>query len=420
MHATADHGKLHGDAIRGTYDESRRVFEQLEALGVHYDDVVQVLEDEGVEKFAASWKELLDSISARWPRAEALHDRESAARSAGPAHPPARRPVRARAVRRHRRPGQQEAAAGDLRPGQPRAAAAGLLAGRLRPPGLGRRRLRADHARRGQGARAHAVPRGGLAAAGARASGSCRASSPTTQAFDHLARTVARAGRGARAPAATTRSTCRCRRTRSRSWCSSSSARACRSAPSAAEGRSPAVAPGRHREAVRPRPGERAGAQRDAGRGLPGARGVPHRPLPGQGDGAEPAGDALRQHAVRADLEPRLRRPRADHDGRGHRHRRPGRLLRRHRRGQGRDPESPAPAARADRDGGAALVRRRVAARGEGEGAGGRPDPGRHGGRDRARPVRGRLAGRRRRSAATWKRTASRPTRSPRPTRRSG
>ncbi len=63
LHATAEHGKVHGDAITGTYDESRRVFEQLEELGVHYDDVVAVLEDEGVQKFAASWAELLDSIS---------------------------------------------------------------------------------------------------------------------------------------------------------------------------------------------------------------------------------------------------------------------------------------------------------------------------------------------------------------------
>jgi len=60
--ATADHAQLHGDTIRGTYDESRQVFAQLEALGVHYDDVVQVLEDEGVDKFAASWNELLESI----------------------------------------------------------------------------------------------------------------------------------------------------------------------------------------------------------------------------------------------------------------------------------------------------------------------------------------------------------------------
>ena len=34
------------------------------ALGISYDDVVEVLEDEGVEKFAASWNELLDTIEA--------------------------------------------------------------------------------------------------------------------------------------------------------------------------------------------------------------------------------------------------------------------------------------------------------------------------------------------------------------------
>jgi transaldolase len=62
LHATAEHGKLHGDAIRGTYDDSRRVFEELDGLGVHYDDVVQVLEIQGVEKFAASWQEMSDTI----------------------------------------------------------------------------------------------------------------------------------------------------------------------------------------------------------------------------------------------------------------------------------------------------------------------------------------------------------------------
>ncbi|HTX86063.1 MAG TPA: transaldolase [Streptosporangiaceae bacterium] len=63
IHAVADHGKLHGYTIEGTYDHSRHVFEQLEALGVHYDDVVRVLEEEGVQKFAASWEELLKSLS---------------------------------------------------------------------------------------------------------------------------------------------------------------------------------------------------------------------------------------------------------------------------------------------------------------------------------------------------------------------
>jgi transaldolase len=62
LHAVAEHGVLRGDTIHGTYEESRQVFQQLEALGISYDDVVTVLEHEGVEKFAASWNELLDTI----------------------------------------------------------------------------------------------------------------------------------------------------------------------------------------------------------------------------------------------------------------------------------------------------------------------------------------------------------------------
>ncbi len=62
LHATADHGVLRGDTVHGTYDESRALFASLEALGIGYDDVVQVLEDEGVSKFDASWNELLQTI----------------------------------------------------------------------------------------------------------------------------------------------------------------------------------------------------------------------------------------------------------------------------------------------------------------------------------------------------------------------
>jgi transaldolase len=62
LRAMADHGVLHGDTVHGTYDESRQVFARLEALGISYDDVVQVLEDEGVSKFAVSWNELLETI----------------------------------------------------------------------------------------------------------------------------------------------------------------------------------------------------------------------------------------------------------------------------------------------------------------------------------------------------------------------
>jgi transaldolase len=64
LRATADHAKLRGDTVHGTYEESRKVFTDLAALGIEYDDVVQVLEEEGVEKFAASWKEFLGTIEA--------------------------------------------------------------------------------------------------------------------------------------------------------------------------------------------------------------------------------------------------------------------------------------------------------------------------------------------------------------------
>jgi transaldolase len=64
LHALADHGELHGDTVRGRYEESRKVFADLAALGIGYDDVVRVLEDEGVAKFAASWQEFSDTLKA--------------------------------------------------------------------------------------------------------------------------------------------------------------------------------------------------------------------------------------------------------------------------------------------------------------------------------------------------------------------
>jgi transaldolase len=63
LHAVADHGRLRGDTGRGGYAEARQLFVDLEALGIGYGDVVTVLEEEGVAKFAASWQELLESIS---------------------------------------------------------------------------------------------------------------------------------------------------------------------------------------------------------------------------------------------------------------------------------------------------------------------------------------------------------------------
>jgi len=60
--AVADHGELRGDTVHGSYDASRQVLADMEKLGIGYDDVMRVLEEEGVSKFEASWNELLDTI----------------------------------------------------------------------------------------------------------------------------------------------------------------------------------------------------------------------------------------------------------------------------------------------------------------------------------------------------------------------
>lgn len=61
--AEADHGQVRGDTVRGYYDDARAHMAALKNVGVDYDDVVRVLEEEGVEKFEASWKQLLDTIT---------------------------------------------------------------------------------------------------------------------------------------------------------------------------------------------------------------------------------------------------------------------------------------------------------------------------------------------------------------------
>jgi transaldolase len=46
-------------------DEARRVMADLAAAGIEYADVTDVLEREGVEKFAASWEELMATVAPR-------------------------------------------------------------------------------------------------------------------------------------------------------------------------------------------------------------------------------------------------------------------------------------------------------------------------------------------------------------------
>ncbi|MDT0544468.1 MULTISPECIES: transaldolase [Streptomyces] len=68
LEAVADHGGITGDTVRGTYEQAKADLDALAGVGISYDDVVQLLEDEGVEKFEASWNDLLKSTEAELGR----------------------------------------------------------------------------------------------------------------------------------------------------------------------------------------------------------------------------------------------------------------------------------------------------------------------------------------------------------------
>ena len=68
LEATEAQGEITGNTIAGTYQQARADLDAVEALGISYDEVVQLLEDEGVEKFEASWNDLLKSTEAELER----------------------------------------------------------------------------------------------------------------------------------------------------------------------------------------------------------------------------------------------------------------------------------------------------------------------------------------------------------------
>ncbi|MFJ9684168.1 transaldolase [Streptomyces bacillaris] len=68
LEAVADHGEITGNTVAGGYDRARADLDAVKKLGISYDDVVQLLEDEGVEKFEASWNDLLKSTEAELSR----------------------------------------------------------------------------------------------------------------------------------------------------------------------------------------------------------------------------------------------------------------------------------------------------------------------------------------------------------------
>ncbi|WP_088290810.1 transaldolase [Kineosporia sp. A_224] len=78
LEATADHGEVTGDTVRGGYAEAAQVLDRLEAIGVSYADVTEQLEREGVDKFEKSWAELLGTVSDELARVSAADSDEEA------------------------------------------------------------------------------------------------------------------------------------------------------------------------------------------------------------------------------------------------------------------------------------------------------------------------------------------------------
>jgi transaldolase len=69
LDAVADHGVVTGDTVTGSYAEALQVLDDLKADGIDYDEVVDLLEREGVEKFEQAWGELIESVTDQLKKA---------------------------------------------------------------------------------------------------------------------------------------------------------------------------------------------------------------------------------------------------------------------------------------------------------------------------------------------------------------
>jgi transaldolase len=64
VEAFQDHGRVE-DTLERDVDDARRTLDQFAEAGIDYDDVVGVLESEGVKKFADSFSDLLEGVAAK-------------------------------------------------------------------------------------------------------------------------------------------------------------------------------------------------------------------------------------------------------------------------------------------------------------------------------------------------------------------
>ncbi|TFB91318.1 transaldolase [Cryobacterium luteum] len=72
LDATFDHGVVTGDTITGSYTQARVTLAALKRVGISYNEVVALLETEGLDKFVTSWQELLTDVDDALAAARAV------------------------------------------------------------------------------------------------------------------------------------------------------------------------------------------------------------------------------------------------------------------------------------------------------------------------------------------------------------
>jgi len=65
MDAVAEHGEVTGDTVSDTAVAGQQVFDALDGVGIDITDVFGTIENEGVEKFTASWAELTETVQGQ-------------------------------------------------------------------------------------------------------------------------------------------------------------------------------------------------------------------------------------------------------------------------------------------------------------------------------------------------------------------
>jgi transaldolase len=67
LDAVAAHAVIRGDTVRAAYPEAQQVLDDLTAVGVDYDDVVRMLEEQGVATFEDSWARVASQLAQHMP-----------------------------------------------------------------------------------------------------------------------------------------------------------------------------------------------------------------------------------------------------------------------------------------------------------------------------------------------------------------